>query len=325
VPVLGRFERIVVAGLAGSTCIVFASAQPPRAQAASAFGSDWPVFHHDALGSGVDPAGTSLSPASSAWTSSALDGKIYGEPLVEAGRVFAATENDTVYALAANTGAVLWSTHVGSPAAAGSLPCGNIAPTVGITSTPVIDPARREIFVVADEAVSGAATHHLVGLDLYTGSVLLDALVDPAGSHPLYQLQRASLTLDAGQVLIGYGGNAGDCENASNPYHGYLVAEPEIGGAMRVFEVAAADSMGAIWMGGAAPIVEPNSNIWVATGNSAFTPSSAPYDLSDSVLELSPTLSLVQYFAPSGWYRDNAGDADLGSSAPALLGNGLVL
>ena len=42
-----------------------------------------------------------------------LDGQVYGEPLEATGRVYVATENDTIYALAANTGAVLWSSHVG--------------------------------------------------------------------------------------------------------------------------------------------------------------------------------------------------------------------
>ena len=59
--------------------------------------------------------------------------------------VFVATENDTVYALSASTGAVVWSTHLGTPVPSGSLPCGDITPTVGITGTPVIDPSRAEI------------------------------------------------------------------------------------------------------------------------------------------------------------------------------------
>jgi hypothetical protein len=285
------------------------------------------VYHHDALGSGVDPSGTSLSPATAAWTSPVLDGKIYGEPLVEAGRVVVATLNDTIYELSARTGSVIWSTHVASPVPSSSVPCGDINPTVGITSTPVIDPATGEVFVVADEAAGSGASHHMIGLDLFTGAVRVDVSVDPPGSHPLYQLQRAALTLDAGQVIVGFGGNDGDCETAANPYHGWVVAVPEGGGGMRTFEVASnpGDSQGAIWMGGASPLVDARGNIWLATGNSSFTSSSNPYDNSDAVLELSPTLALEQAFAPSTWFRDNAGDIDLGSSSPALLADGLVL
>ena len=113
-----------------------------------------------------------------------LDGQVYGEPLEATGRVFVATENDTIYALAANTGAVLWSTHVGTPVPSGDLPCGDISPTVGITGTPVIDVARGEIFAVADELSGGAPAHVLVGLNMYTGTSLLAQAVDPPGPGP---------------------------------------------------------------------------------------------------------------------------------------------
>jgi polyvinyl alcohol dehydrogenase (cytochrome) len=300
-----------------------------RAGAAPAgTGSNWTVYHHDGSGSGVDPSGTVLNPARPAWTSPALDGQIFGEPLVEGGRVIVATENNTVYALAASSGAVLWATHIATPVPSGDLPCGDIGPTVGITSTPVIDPNLSEIFVV-DDQLTGAkgASHHLVGLNLLDGAVLLNTPADPPGSHPLYQLQRPGLALDAGQVVIGFGGNAGDCETSASPYHGWLVALPEGGGAMLTFEVAAnaGDSQGAIWMGGAAPIVDGAGNIWVATGNSAITASGQPYDNSDGVIELNSSLAREQFFAPSTWPSDNASDLDLGSSSPALLAGGLAL
>ena len=313
---------------AGEIAVVPAASASSAEPHATGFGSEWTVYHQDALGSGVDPSGTSLTPAAAAWTSTALDGQVYGEPLVDNGRVVVATENNTVYVLAANTGAILWSTHIAAPVPSSDLPCGDISPTVGITSTPVIDPTQGEVFVVDDESTSGnGASHHLVGLDLYTGAILLDTPVDPPGSHPLYQLQRPGLALDAGQVLIGFGGNDGDCETGSNPYHGWLVAVPEGGGSMRTFEVAAGagDSQGAIWMGGAAPVVDNSGNIWVSTGNSAFSSSSDAYDYSDGVIELNSDLDVEQFFAPSTWYGDNGSDLDLGSSSPALMGDGLAL
>ena len=114
-----------------------------------------------ATGSGVAAAVSSVTLSSRAWTSPTLDGQLYGEPLVSGGRVFVATENDTVYALSATNGAVEWSSHVGTPVPSGSLPCGNISPSVGITGTPVIDEARSELFVVADELVNGSPAHEL--------------------------------------------------------------------------------------------------------------------------------------------------------------------
>ncbi|HXX91854.1 MAG TPA: PQQ-binding-like beta-propeller repeat protein [Acidimicrobiales bacterium] len=323
---------LALAGGAGGGLVSAAAGAAAAPDAAtpqdSVFGSDWPVYHHDALGSGVDPTGTDLTSASPAWTSPTLDGQLYGEPLVEAGRVIAATENDTVYALAADTGAVLWSTHLATPVPGGDLPCTDITPTVGVTSTPVIDPALGEVFVLADESLPGhQAAHHLFTLDLYTGLILRDTPADPPGSFPLYQLQRTALGLDDGEVLIGYGGNAGDCENApAEVYHGWLVAVPEGSGPTRSFEVAAdsGDSQGAIWMGGGAPVVDGAGDILFATGNSAFESQTDSYDYSDSVVELDASLDFLQSFAPSTWYSDNAADWDLGSSSPAVLSGGYV-
>ncbi len=286
--------------------------------------SDWTTYGGNSLRTAVDPSGNSFSPATPAWTSPALDGQLYGQPLVAAGRVYAATENDTVYALAADSGRVLWSTHLATPLDPTTVAglCGNIHPTVGITGTPVIDPSRSEIFVVATEASGGNAVHHLVGLDLYTGAVLLDEAVDPPGANPAFQLQRVSLGLTDNRVIIGFGGNSGDCE----PYHGLVVSAPENGAAPSTFTVAnqAGDGQGAVWMGGAAPSIDGQGNVWVATGNSEHHSASDTYDQSDSVLKLSPTMQLLDSFAPAAWYSDNASDADLGSGAPALLPNGLV-
>src|SRR5664279_5435265 len=92
---------------------VGAASSVPRPSAVTA--SDWTTFGHDGTRTGVDASGNSFSPASPAWTSPTLDGQLYGQPLVDAGRVFAATENDTVYALRADNGQVLWSSHLGTP------------------------------------------------------------------------------------------------------------------------------------------------------------------------------------------------------------------
>lgn len=294
---------------------------PPDASLAASSAS-WTVYHGSSLGSGVDNSGVTFSPATRAWVSPSLDGQIYGEPLEATGRVYVATEDDTVYALAANTGSVLWSTHVGSPVPSSALPCGDISPSVGITGTPVIDESRGEIFAVADEYVNAHAAHHLVGLDIFTGAVVQDQLVDPPGQDPLAILQRTGLNLSGTEVVFGYGGNDGDCST----YHGWVMGVPEAGGPQLTYKVdsAAGEREGAIWMGGAAPEVDGSGNIWVAAGNGSVTSSSGPYDFSDSVLELSSSLKLLQYFAPTAWYSDNARDADLGSASPALMSNGTV-
>jgi outer membrane protein assembly factor BamB len=293
-----------------------------NAQGTTTTASSWTVYHGNPQGTGIAPSASSVILSSRAWTSPTLDGQIYGEPLAFDGHVFVASENDTVYALSAASGVVVWSAHLGTPVPASTLPCGNISPTVGITGTPVVDAARSEVFVVADELVGHHPAHEIVGLDAATGEVELTQDVDPRGSTPAALLQRTGLTLDAGRVVFGFGGNYGDCPT----YHGWVVSVPETGGAIETFAVdsGAGESQGAVWMGGAAPVVDSGGNIWVEAGNGSVTSPNAKYDNSDSVLELSPALALEQYFAPSSWATDNARDGDL-STAPALLDDGEVV
>ena len=68
-----------------------------------------------------------------------LDGAVYGQPLVIGNQVTAATENDTVYALSARDGHVVWSVSLGRPMPGSDLPCGDIDP-LGISGTPAYDP-----------------------------------------------------------------------------------------------------------------------------------------------------------------------------------------
>jgi outer membrane protein assembly factor BamB len=288
----------------------------------SASATSWTVYHADAPGNGVAAPVTAVNTSTRVWTSPALDGEIYGEPLVFAGRVYVATENDTVYALSAATGAVAWSAHLASPVPSSALPCGDITPTVGITGTPVIDPARGEIFVVADEMVNGNPAHMLTGLATATGKTEMTQDVDPAGADTAALLQRTGLTLDDGRVVFGMGGNFGDCAS----YRGRVIAAPETGGKPRMFTVDAAsdESQGAVWMGGAAPVVDGRGHVWVSVGNGSVYSSSHAYDDSDSVLELSSTMRLLQYFAPSSWPANNSQDLDM-STAPVLLPDGQVI
>ena len=176
---------------------------PLDALAPPAASGSWTVYHGDPADTGVSSGLGPIDTTAPAWTSPSLDGQLYGEPLVEAGRVYVATENDTVYALSATTGRVVWSTHVAHPVPASSLPCGDISPTVGITGTPVIDPSRNEIFVVADELAERRSAHLLVGLDTATGEIELTEHVDPPGADPAALLQRTGLNLDAGRVIFG--------------------------------------------------------------------------------------------------------------------------
>ena len=263
----------------------------------------------------LDSTGPAIAGApTAAWTSQPVDGPVYGEPLVYDGQVFVATENDTVYALSASTGAVQWSDHLATPVPSGMLPCGDITPTVGITSTMVIDPSSGTLFTSA-ALVSGTSVRHTVyAFDIATHRLLWSRDVDQPGWNAAAQLQRAGLALSAGHVIVGFGGNYGDCGD----YHGWVVGVPESGnGLLLSYQVPTARE-GAIWAP-AGVTVDAAGDVFVVTGNGSAG-AGQPFDHGDSVIELSPALTELGYFAPSNWAQDNADDGDLGSTAVMLLG-----
>ncbi|HWD96149.1 MAG TPA: PQQ-binding-like beta-propeller repeat protein [Acidimicrobiales bacterium] len=284
--------------------------------------TNWTVYHGDAGGTGASSALRAVDTARRAWTSPVLNGELYGEPLVYDGRVYVATENDYAYALSATNGRVIWSRHLASPVPSSDLPCGDISPTVGVSGTPVIDPSRNEIYFVADELVGGGPEHKLIGLSTSSGALELIERVDTAGSTPSALLQRTGLNLTDGRVVFGMGGNYGDCAS----YRGRVGSVAEAGSAPLFYTVDArgGDSQGAVWMGGAAPVIDAHGDVWVGTGNGSVHTNAQPYDDGDAALDLTPTMHLKQFFAPATWAQDNASDFDM-STAPTLLSSGQVV
>jgi len=292
-----------------------ASAAPASASpsATPADLGDWPVYHLDAERSGYSPAFPAFRGSLSAAWSAHLDGAVYGQPLVVHGRVIAATEGDSVYALDPASGAIVWRRNLGTPVRLSSLPCGDIDP-LGITGTPAYDPATNSLFAVAE--VTGP--HHILfALDADSGAVLWSRDVDLPGQNPATHQQRPALAVANGYVYIGFGGLAGDC----GQYKGKVVGVPTSGQGATISYVVPVAREGAVWATGG-PAIDAVGNLYVSTGNGSST---SIYDGSDSVVQLSPTLSLLSRFAPASWAQDNATDADLGSTSPMLLPGGLVL
>jgi len=328
-----RQKSLAVASAVVATtlcCLSAETAGTARSRAepqTSGFGSNWASYHGNPEATGLDTTHTKLLPPRPAWTSPTLDGELYGEPLVADGRVVAATENNTVYALAANSGKILWSRYLAKPVPSHDLPCGDISPEVGITGTPVIDVARHEIFVDADTLTKGPAasggveaSHRLFGLDLFTGKIELDERAMPnAGEDQLAQLQRPGLALDHGFVVIAYGQNTGDCPGPNGPAHGYVVSIPETGGRLHYFQISSGKDRGAVWMGGSSPVIDPHGNVYVASADGYDLGAGQPYDYSDAVLELSPTMHLKSVFYPKDWQELSNEDLDLGTGDPMLV------
>ena len=305
--------------------VVVLALQAMLGASAGAAGPAWTTYRHDAGRSGFDPDSTSPVRPSQAWQTPALDGEVYGQPLVYGSYVYVATENDTVYKLDAGTGAVVWSEHLATPEPSSAAPCGDISPSIGVTSTPVIDPAADRIYVVGAVSASGAVHHELVAIDLSSGQPIagFPIVVDPpfpSGGTAVNQLQRAGLALDGSRILIGYGGNDGDCST----YWGWLVSAATNGTtALSSFQVDAGHAEGAIWAAGNAPAVNAAGNVFVATGNGNGSSTSDP-DNGDSVVKLNASAARLDWWAPPNWQSLDSSDADLGSSMPTLLPGGLL-
>src|SRR6267143_2760490 len=111
--------------------------------------ADWPTYHKDGARTGLDTTAPALSNSvNQQLARSGLDADVYAEPLVYGTMVLVATEANTVYALDAATGNVLWSKNYGIAVPSGQFPCGNIDP-VGVTGTPVIDTASGTMYFAA--------------------------------------------------------------------------------------------------------------------------------------------------------------------------------
>jgi hypothetical protein len=163
------------------------------------------TYHNDNASDGQNMQETVLTPSNVNSTSfgkvltTSVDGQVYAQPLFVPGLniaggvhnvLFVATEHDSVYALDAGTGQVLWQDNMLTAAVSGlpgatsitTIPSadvfigtrGVISPEIGITSTPVIDSSANTIYLVAatKEIVSGVAHYvqQLFALNVATGA-----------------------------------------------------------------------------------------------------------------------------------------------------------
>ena len=67
------------------------------------------------------------------------------------------------------------------------------------------------------------------------------------------------------------------------------------------------------------PVVDPHGNVYAASADGYDLGAGQPYDDSDAVLELSPTMHLESIFYPKDWQKLSADDLDLGTGNPVLV------
>jgi uncharacterized repeat protein (TIGR03806 family) len=311
-----------------------------------------------------------------------VDGYVYAQPLYVPGlvipgrgthnAVFVATENDSVYAFdadianIANTGAgadggLLWHASLGDGIDIvtnhefGGRYHDNVfqdmLPRVGITGTPVIDPATGTLFVDAfTRAATETATnyHHTLhalnitnGTEQPFGPVEVTASVPGVGVgssggvikfEPRQHLQRAALTLAGGILFVAFG-SAAD----TDVYHGWIMGynatnlQPLTNYVFNTTPNATPDDFGphagegALWMSGNGLCVDADNNLYFEVANGSFDadPSlGGGVDYGDSFMKLSTAnhqLTVADYFTPSKQAVMQADDADFGSGGALLL------
>ncbi|HEY2859764.1 MAG TPA: Ig domain-containing protein [Terracidiphilus sp.] len=327
------------------------------------------TWHNDQARDGANTQEYALTPATVSSAkfgklfSCPVDGAIYAQPLwmpqlsigsAKYNVVFVATQHDSLYAFAAEAASggtckQLWHVnlidgpHGGSAGETSVISAGtntmvgsgfgDIAPEVGVTGTPVIDPSTNTLYVVSKSVIPSSMTffQRLHAIDLLTGKEKFAGPKTIAGTYPgsgdggktttfvpRQQNQRAGLALANGIVYIAWSSH-----EDNYPYYGWVMGyNAQTLAQLSAFNDTPDFLWGGIWMGGAAPSIDSTGNLFLITGNGTFnadSPTSPNHDYGDSLLKLTPALAVAQYFTPSDQASDQQNDADFGSGGTAIL------
>jgi hypothetical protein len=317
------------------------------------------TYHNDTLRTGWNPNETILTPAvvkGGAFKqvgAVAVDEQVDAEPLYvpnlsipgvgKRNVVYAVTENDTVYAIDADAGTVLFSRNLGPPVPLSVLmgQCNNNGKKVGITGTPVIDLARQTFYVVTYTLEQGAPVYRIHALALNTLADVVPSRVI-AGSQaltnaqaykfdPISSRQRVALVEANGAVYAGF---TSFCDINPDETRGWVLGwnaatlSPLAGQALtnRLSSSPNDYFLSTIWMSGYGIAADESGSLFFVTGNSdpRGNTDNGTTNFGESVVKLSPDLTKVQsYFTPSGRYLGAAfldqTDGDFGAGGVMLV------
>jgi outer membrane protein assembly factor BamB len=189
------------------------------------------------------------------------------------------------------------------------------------TATPIVDPGRAYLYAASPDG----RIHKLAvanGAEVHSGSWPVRVTFDPT-----HEKIASALNISGSSLVLTTGGYYGDAPS----YQGHVaMIDRATGTITHVWNSLCSNrhhlidppgscpaSNSAIWARAGA-VLEPGSGrILVATGNGPFNGST---NWGDSVLELSRSAArLLHNWTPRNQAQLNAGDTDLGSTAPALL------
>jgi outer membrane protein assembly factor BamB len=318
------------------------------------------TYHNDRARTGQNLAETILTPSN---VNSSMFGKLFlitldgvvdAQPLYAGGIsipnqgkhnvLIVATENDSLYALDADNGAILW--HV-SLLPAGETPsddrsCSQVTPTIGITSTPVIALESATVYAVAMSKDASSQYHQrLHALKLTTGKEVLGGPVNIQAKFPgtgegsvggyvtfasAQYKERSGLLLLNGEIYLGWGSH---CDHP--PYTGWIMAyNASTLAQTAVLNVTPNGNEGAIWGAGAGFAADSSSNIYFLDANGTFDTKlnakgfPANGNFGNAFLKLVPTgsqITVADYFTMYNTVAESDADTDLGSGGALVLPN----
>jgi outer membrane protein assembly factor BamB len=300
-----------------------ANVTPPVRETARRRSMDWARFGYDAARTNHAPRGLTTAQVSRlSERRVSLPGTVDSSPIYLAGvRVHGHSRNllvvTTTYGktlgLDPARGTLLWNFTPSSAARlAGS---SQIA-----TATPVADPSGRYVYAASPDGLIHklrVANGKEVTAGAWPVSITRDATHEKIAS---------ALNLDGRYVIVTTGGYIGDAP----PYQGKVVTIDRSSGRIaNVFNSLCSDrrqiiqpsscdaSDSAIWARAGAVVDPKTHELYATSSNGPFNGST---NWGDSVLKLAPgAASLLAHFTPKNQAELEDSDADLGSTAPALL------
>ncbi len=337
--------------LAASSVLTLFSAAAAHAQ------TDVLTWHNDNLRTGQDLSESILTPSNvSANTFGVLanvqvDGKVDAQPLyVSALNVngknhnvlYVATEHDSVYALDADTGAVLWQKSMlgAGETTSDARNCNQVTPEIGITATPAIDRNAGTIYVVA-MTKDGSGNYHqrIHALNLATGGEQSSSPTEVKATYPgtgdgssngtvtfdpKQYKDRPGLLLDHGQLYTSWSSH---CD--IRPYSGWMISyNPSTLQQTGVLDFVPNGSDASPWNAGAGPAADAQGNVYISLGNGTFDTSLTPQgfpnegDYGNALVKVAKTstgLAVSDYWTMYNSNSESGVDTDLGSGGLMLV------
>ena len=345
-----RSRLATAAAVAGFAAFLCLAAQP-----AALAQMNVTTYHYDNNRSGWNPNETTLTQSNVSNSgfgllqTVALDDQVDAQPLIvnnetingtQHNVVYVATENNSVYAIDAQSGQILLQTNLGTSVPYYDLPggCGNNGPEVGINSTPVIDTNTGALYVIAFVLQNNTPQFYLHALSLTTlADTVTPVEISASGrlsNGSAYNFkagvsrQRAGLLLNNGTLYAGF---ASFCDVDANQSRGWVLGwqestlAPLASNKLNNTLATSPDNffLTSVWMSGYGLAASSSTgDVYFVTGNSDYsgTTFNKKQNIAESAAAMSGDLTKrMGLFTPPNHGQLDQNDTDFGSGGIMLF------